>query len=344
MRRAALVLVLLALPGPAAQAQDSPVEVQLIGQVLQGKGRPAVVVLAHVSVTSLKIELERSGCGGAATKVEFSVPKLGAGHRQRFDLDQPVGRCSYDGSLSARVSGQESSMPLQFKAEVVPPPSLSNPSIDEAAHTVTVTFSRGADHGVVDAYGEDGKQLSSTETPLNGAPAGELLTMPYRAAAPVLRIRVQVYDREDLFGGLDLFPWSMRIPHQEVVFATGSAAITPAEAPKVADSLVQISAALKRVGDQAPLRLFVAGYTDTVGGEEQNLALSKARAQSIGAYFRAHGVHVPILTTGLGETALLVATPDETPELRNRRAEYILSVDAPAIAGAPRAPEWAELR
>jgi outer membrane protein OmpA-like peptidoglycan-associated protein len=235
-------------------------------------------------------------------------------------------------------------MPLHFKAEVVAPPALSAPAIDEAAHTVTVTFTRAADHGVVEAYGEDGRKFSSTETPLDRAPAGDALSLPYQAPGPVLKLKVQVFDREGLFAGMDLFPWSLRIPHQEVVFPTGSAAVLPSEAPKLAESLTQISAAIKKVGDQAPLRLFVAGYTDTVGGEEQNLALSKARAQSIGAYFRAHGVRIPILTAGLGEQALLVATPDETPEARNRRAEYILSVEAPAIAGAPHDPNWIELK
>jgi outer membrane protein OmpA-like peptidoglycan-associated protein len=342
MLRPSLLLLALALPWEVGEAQDSPLEVQVIGQVLEGKERPAVVVLAHASVTALKIELERSGCGAGPSKVAFSLPRLGAGHRQRFELDQPVGRCGYQGTLSARVGGQEASMPIQFKAEVVAPPSLSAPSIDEASHTVTVTFSRAADHALVEAYGEDGRKLSSTETPLDRAPAGDALSLPYGAPGAVLKIRVQVFDRDGLFAGMDLFPWSLRIPHQEVVFATGSAAVPATEIPKLAESLAQISAALKRVGDQAPLRLFVAGYTDTVGGEEQNLTLSKARAQSIGAYFRAHGVRVPILAAGLGEQALLVATADETPEARNRRAEYILSVDAPAIAGAPRAPDWIE--
>jgi len=344
MVRPALLLLALALPLETGRAEDSPIEVQLIGQVLQGKERPAVVVLAHASVTGLQIDLERSGCGAAPAKVRFSLPRLAAGHRQRFELDQPVGRCSYQGTLTAHLAGQEASMPLQFKAEVVAPPALSSPSIDEATRTVTVRFTRTADHGVVEAYGEDGRKLSTTETPLDHAPAGEALNLGYQAPLPVLKLKVEVFDLEDLFAGMELFPWSLRIPHQEVIFPTGSAAVLPGEAPKLAESLAQISAAIKKVGDQAPLRLFVAGYTDTVGGEEQNLALSKARAQSIGAYFRAHGVRIPILTAGLGEEALLVATPDETPEARNRRAEYILSVEPPTIAGAARAPEWIELK
>ncbi len=38
-----------------------------------------------------------------------------------------------------------------------------------------------------------------------------------------------------------------------------------------------------------------------------------------------------------------MATPDETPEARNRRAEYILSVDPPPIENAPAPPRWEEL-
>jgi hypothetical protein len=42
-------------------------------------------------------------------------------------------------------------------------------------------------------------------------------------------------------------------------------------------------------------------------------------------------VHIPIAFEGFGETALLVPTPDETDEPRNRRADYIIADEPPPV-------------
>ena len=81
------------------------------------------------------------------------------------------------------------------------------------------------------------------------------------------------------------------------------------------------------VGEVLSVKLFVLGYTDTVGNSAANQALSVRRACAIAAYFRAAGVKIPIRYAGKGEDALLVLTPDETDEVRNRRARYLLAVE-----------------
>jgi outer membrane protein OmpA-like peptidoglycan-associated protein len=295
-------------------------------------------------VENVRLDLTRSGCG--AGEVHQKLPRIAGGRSAHFDLDQPTGRCSYEGTLSAVIGGEAASMPLSFNAEVAGAPEVkpAADALDAQAHTVKVTFNREADHGVVEAYGENGKLLARTQTALSGAAAGETLTLGYEAAAPPIKLQVNVFDATGLFGGVALYPWSLRIPHQEIDFPSGSSEVPGAEAAKLADSAAKILAALGRVGSEAPLRLFVVGYTDTVGPSESNQTLSEARARSIAGWFRAHGVRVPILTAGMGEEALAVATPDETAEARNRRAEYILSVDPPGIDNAPRQPSWRPLR
>ena len=76
----------------------------------------------------------------------------------------------------------------------------------------------------------------------------------------------------------------------------------------------------------------VIGYTDTVGVRVGNQLLSLNRAYEIAKYFRQHGVTVPIRYTGFGEDVLAVQTPDETDEVRNRRARYVLAVENPENA------------
>jgi outer membrane protein OmpA-like peptidoglycan-associated protein len=328
-----------------ATATSSPIEVQLVGQVLAGK-KPQVVVLAHRPVKNVRLDLARSGC--SAGEVHQSLPKIVAGRSARFELDQPQGRCAYEGTLTAVIDGEEASMALSFKAEVAASPEVkaAPDALDATGHTVKVTFNRDADHGVVQAFGEGGRLLSKTETALSGAPSGDLLTLAYQApqGTTPIKLQIDVFDAAGLYGGVALYPWSLRIPHQEVEFPSGSSDVPAGEAPKLADSAAKILAALGRVGGEAPVQLFVVGYTDTVGSAASNQALSEARARSIAAWFRAHGVRVPLLTAGMGEEALAVATPDEIAEARNRRVEYILSVDPPAIDNAPRQPTWSTLR
>jgi outer membrane protein OmpA-like peptidoglycan-associated protein len=340
MRR---LLWLSLLASFAARAAPSPIDVQLVGQVLAGK-KPQVIVQAHTTVKNVRLDLTRSGCG--AGEVHQKLPRIAGGSKAHFDLDQPSGRCKYEGTLSAVIGGEESSMPLSFAAEVAGKPEVkpAADALDAQGHTVKVTFNREADHGVVEAYGEEGKLLSRTETALSAAAAGETLTLAYEASAPPIKLQVNVYDATGLYGGVALYPWSLKIPHQEIDFPSGSADVPASEASKLAESAAKILAALKRVANEAPLQLFVVGYTDTVGTSESNQTLSEARARSIAAWFRSHGVRVPILTAGMGEEALAVATPDETAEARNRRAEYILSVDPPGLDNAPHQPDWRPLR
>jgi outer membrane protein OmpA-like peptidoglycan-associated protein len=69
--------------------------------------------------------------------------------------------------------------------------------------------------------------------------------------------------------------------------------------------------------------------------------LSQRRAQAIAAWFRKRGLRIPIAFEGFGEHALAVATADDTDEPRNRRVDYILSVEEPQLkaSGAFR-PAW----
>lgn len=101
-----------------------------------------------------------------------------------------------------------------------------------------------------------------------------------------------------------------------VNFATGSAALTPA-AMRVLDNLG------KALGDQrlAAYHFRIEGHTDTVGTKAYNLALSQRRAAAVAHYLETAYQIAPARLTavGLGEADLLVPTPDQTAEPRNRR-------------------------
>jgi outer membrane protein OmpA-like peptidoglycan-associated protein len=97
---------------------------------------------------------------------------------------------------------------------------------------------------------------------------------------------------------------------------------------------------LPRAKQLGTITLYVVAHTDTVGTAEYNLDLSMRRAQSLARWFRSHGVSIPIAYTGVGEGALAVKTADEVDEPRNRRADYMLGVEAPRFKSSGITPAW----
>jgi outer membrane protein OmpA-like peptidoglycan-associated protein len=105
-----------------------------------------------------------------------------------------------------------------------------------------------------------------------------------------------------------------------VNFATGSDRLTPSAMRE----LDRLGRALTSQ-ELAPYRFRIEGHTDTVGSASLNQTLSERRAASVGRYLQERfGVSPSRLETiGLGQTQLLVPTPDGTPNADNRRVQVI---------------------
>ena len=79
-----------------------------------------------------------------------------------------------------------------------------------------------------------------------------------------------------------------------------------------------VAAAAKRPG----VDVSIIGHSDTVGKAEANAALALKRAQAIADQLKEKDLQAAALSVeSHGEANLLVKTPDETPEPRNRRVE-----------------------
>jgi outer membrane protein OmpA-like peptidoglycan-associated protein len=105
-----------------------------------------------------------------------------------------------------------------------------------------------------------------------------------------------------------------------VTFASGSARLTP-QAEQTLDTLGRALAS----PELAPFRFRIEGHTDTTGPRALNQALSEERAAAVRDYLiRRHGISPQrLVAVGFGEDQLLVPTPDETPEARNRRVQVV---------------------
>jgi outer membrane protein OmpA-like peptidoglycan-associated protein len=105
-----------------------------------------------------------------------------------------------------------------------------------------------------------------------------------------------------------------------VLFPTGSAELNPTAARQ----LEALGRALSST-ELSPYRFRIEGHTDTVGTRESNQALSERRAAAVrGLLIQRFGIDPARLESiGLGEDQLLVVTPDETGEQRNRRVQIV---------------------
>lgn len=206
--------------------------------------------------------------------------------------------------------------------------------VDLDHHKLEVKLSRTAEKVTLKVIGESGAKIAEVETQFNGAAAGTPLEVSWAPSSDeaVAKIEVWGYDSEGYYAGVAIVPWKATVPHQEVTFQTDSDAIGAAEAPKLQASLEKIRELSAKHAELGKVTLYVLGHTDTVGSAEHNLVLSRKRARAIAAWFKARGLAIPIAYEGLGERAPLVKTPDETDEPRNRRVDYILALDAPALA------------
>jgi outer membrane protein OmpA-like peptidoglycan-associated protein len=105
-----------------------------------------------------------------------------------------------------------------------------------------------------------------------------------------------------------------------VQFATGSADLTP----QARDILDQLGKALSS-SDLAQYRFRIEGHTDTVGSADYNKALSQQRADAVAGYLESKfGVKSDRLqAVGMGEQGLVVHTPPNTPNDKNRRVAVV---------------------
>ncbi len=211
--------------------------------------------------------------------------------------------------------------------------SIDRSKVDLADHHLEVKMSRTAASVHIKVMDESGDVLADEEQDFKGKPAGTPLVVTWspKNDSAVARIEVFCYDTHGYYSGVAIVPWSVSIPHQEVLFDTDKAIIKASEKPKLEDSYAKIQQAIKEHKDLGSIKLFIGGHTDTVGSAAHNLELSRRRAQAIASWFHRRGIRIPVYYAGFGESVPAVKTADNVDEPRNRRVDYILAIDPPAM-------------
>jgi outer membrane protein OmpA-like peptidoglycan-associated protein len=234
-------------------------------------------------------------------------------------------------------------------AAVLPPgASVFRVEVDKShaleEHYMVIRMSRPPGKVQLTVKTEEGAIIADVQEDFTGKAAGVPLTVRWEQAKdqPTGSISLRMYDRDEHYIDQEYSAWYVPIPHEEVNFRMDSSEIDPPEVPKleVAFGKIQEVLAKDKAREHKNLTLYIAGHTDTVGNNAYNLQLSLRRAQSLARWFRQRGVRIPVAYEGYGETVLRVQTPDNTDEVRNRRADYIIADEAPPMTGTTVKPAW----
>lgn len=332
-----LTALALWMVGGVAFADDA-LRFEAITTVQHGVEDPRLMVSVRVGgVMDLKLD-----CGGRNFDGTFTLAPDSLMTIPLKGLAQGVHQCVGSIYLEAR-DGSTGDMPLSLKVSSLPLISLqsSREELDLKARTLKVRADRPLQAAMVSVYGPRGVLLAQANADLSD-PLAPFFQWE-QAEAEVVKLEVEVRDQNNFRTKLTLSPWSYAIPHEDVVFASGSAEITTAEAPKLESTWEEIGRVLELYGEVVQIRLFVAGFTDTVGDAGSNQILSERRAKAIAGWFRKRGFSGPIAYQGFGERVLVVQTGDEVDEVSNRRAAYILAAQAPPVSEHLPSEAWRPL-
>lgn len=306
--------------------------------------KPALVMTMNAAASNISVQLT---CGTAAVAFSDSAT---LGQSIHLDIDVASGTHECTGSLDARFTdGTEGSMPLAFTVTRQNPIELrsSTTDVDIKNGRLKVHLNQAVDQIVLQVFGEKG--IAIAQVVQKGTSENTAVLEWQQPTTPVTLLRITASVSSGLATHLDLYPWRFDVPHDDVVFASGSSQIPPTEEFKLQAAKREIDATLNRfeggaLGFDLPIQLFVAGYTDTVGNKITNRKLSEQRARSIAAWFRLNGFTKPIHYQGFGESALAVPTPDDTDAPANRRAEYVIASELPKVSDSMPSNRWVLLR
>ena len=334
----AFCLLLLASGSARADAQ-SRLGLSLMS-VVSGNEEPGLVIQPEEGVVKLVVKLKRDD-GRTST---VSAAGVAAGTEKKLVIKQEPGQFSYEANFEVKWEASEpSTFSMRFtmtrvkKLEL----QLAAEDVDLDARHMSFKINNPAKKAELIIVGQDGKQLKTFDKTYAGAAPRTTLEIDWDdPGADILYMDLKVYDVAGFWKGVRLTPFSISIPHDDVEFENGKWAIRKSEEPKLDKTMKHIRDALEKHGTLLTLKLYVAGYTDTVGSKPSNQTLSNNRARAIANWFRAHGLKIPIFHQGFGETVLAVQTPDETAEPKNRRAIYILSSQIPSKSDTIPKQDW----
>ena len=341
----AMTVAVIAAPSEV-RAQVTPDELGLsfVTSAQYKRAKPMIVLSPSITVRSVLFDCKRSD----GKRVRLTASNIREGRTKKIVIPQGKGifqyACKLSGKAKSGAIGPFAMDPFEIKVGEPPRFGLNEHDVNEAARTITLRCSERKGKVELVVQDDEGEVIDEVEQPFDVAPGQPIVVKWKQREGQVMgNFTLKVYDQVGFFSGIESITF-VNIPHDDIIFESGKWQIPKAEEAKLVQPLQRIKAALAKVKGILPIKLYIGGYTDTVGSDADNMELSRKRAASIAAWFKRHKVGAPIFFQGFGERALFVKTPDNTPEKRNRRAAYVLSKDMPPASRGFPARRWTAAR
>lgn len=331
-----MVLTLLALLSAPADAQD--LEFGYVPQPGPGEN-PAFLVTPQRAIKSMYVSCEAGG-----RTYEFNRGALSPGKQQRFEWQRNTSVTEATCFVRAVYSDDyvdEVNIPIEYSYAAQLSVDLSRASADVKDKTLTVRVSAPVETADIVAYGARKAELDRRTVEIGAGPGS--IEVPWVGEADEVVLLDVTLRSGGAWAGFTYSPWFLDIPHEDVLFESASHEIPPDQEYKLHHTLKELHEVLDKYGEIVPVKLYIAGCTDTVGDASYNKDLSQRRARSIAAWLRSHGYDMPIYYWGFGEGLPAVRTGDGVDEPRNRRALYLVGANPPPAGSGVPSVGWIEL-
>ncbi|MDP6934939.1 MAG: OmpA family protein [Myxococcota bacterium] len=267
----------------------------------------------------------------------FAAEGLIADAPVRFDWTRDTRKTAYTVEVRAEYTDGFTEMfeiPLTFSYGTQLRVDLDGAHVDVGERLLTVPVNQRVDSAELVSYGARRSVLDRKTVIVDDGP-GDIVLPWVGDPSDVVELSVTLRSG-NTWSSFTYSPWFLDIPHEDVGFETNQAEIPESEAWKLEATLVELREAIELYGEVVPVKLFLAGCTDTVGNQSHNQELSTRRARAIASWFRAHGFNEPIYFYGFGESLPAINTGDGVDEPANRRVVYLVAANPPpAGSGIP---------
>lgn len=333
---AALLLGALSLAPRVAVAQD--LGFGFVPSPAAGE-KPALLITPERAVKELHVEITAGGKSWTFDKVNQA-----AGKQIRLSWDRDTSVTEAEAFVRAVFPDGfvgEYNVPIRYSYGERLSVDLSRATADVSKRTLKVKVTAKVDTADITAYGAKKVVVDQSSVSVGSGP-GEI-TLPWVGdPADVVLLDVTLHGGS-AYTGFTYSPWFLNIPHDDVLFDSDSANVPPTESFKLEATLRDLTDVLDKYGDIVPVKLYIAGCTDTVGDGAHNKDLSTRRAKAIAVWLRAHGYDKPIFYHGYGEGFLAVPTGDGVDEARNRRVLYMVGANPPPPGSGVPSGSWIAL-
>jgi outer membrane protein OmpA-like peptidoglycan-associated protein len=300
---------------------------------------PAFLVTPSRPAASMRVVIEAGG-----KSYEFTRGRVAGGAQQRFEWKRDDRVTTAVAWVQVEFSDQtteEVKVPFSWTYGAPLSVDLSRASADVAARTLSVDVTARVERAEIIAYGAR-KAVLDERTVDVGAGPGRIEVPWVGDPGEVVLLDVKLH-ADNAWAGFTYSPWFLNIPHDDVLFESNSDVIPPSEVPKLQATLAQLRDVLDKYGAVVPVKLYIAGCTDTVGPADHNRDLSARRARAIARWLRQNGYDKPIFYHGFGESLLAVPTGDNVDMAANRRALYMVGANPPGAGSGVPGVSWTPL-